>query len=288
MKLPDHIREEYPFAQNSLSVELDGLNYVDEGDGNPVVMFHGNPTWSFYYRNLIKSLRPEMRCLALDHMGCGLSDKPQDYPYTLKQHITNAVAWIEYLKLETFDLVVHDWGGAIGMGVAKAMPEKIRKLVILNTAAFFVPRIPLRIQICRIPFLGDLIVRGCNGFAGPAVRMAVKKPLSSAEKVGYLYPYNSWKNRVANLRFVQDIPTKSGQETYEVVAGIEAFLPQLTSREILIGWGLKDFCFNQVFLDRWKAIFPNAEVHAYEQSGHYILDDEREDLIERIRSFLIP
>lgn len=264
------------------------MNYVDEGAGRPVVMFHGNPTWSYFYRNLIKALVPEMRCLALDHMGCGLSEKPQDYPYTLKQHIANAVAWVRHTGLDSFDLVVHDWGGAIGMGLAKALPDRIGKIVLLNTAAFFLPRIPFRIRVCRIPVLGDVVVRGLNGFAGPAVHMAVTKPLSKAERAGYCFPYDSWENRIANLRFVQDIPTKSGQETFRVLAGIESFLPRLADREIFIGWGLKDFCFNQMFLERWQSIYPRATVKAYPGSGHYILDDEREDLIERIHGFLLP
>lgn len=286
MEIPEHIQSEYPFEQNKASVGDYHLNYVDEGQGRAVVMLHGNPTWSFYYRNVIKSLRGNCRCLALDHMGCGLSDKPQDYPYNLKQHIENAVSWIEGLDTESFDLIVHDWGGAIGMGVAMALPEKVRKIVILNTAAFYLPRIPKRIALCRIPLLGDLIVRGFNGFAGPAVSMAVKKPLTRIEKNGYLLPYNNWKNRIATLRFVRDIPTNASDETFKLLSEIEAFLPQLINKPILLGWGMKDFCFNDLFLEKWKNIFPNAKVLSYPNSGHYILDDERDSLIPEISSFL--
>jgi cis-3-alkyl-4-acyloxetan-2-one decarboxylase len=286
VKIPQNIREEYPFEPNTFCVDGYKLNYVDEGEGKPVVMLHGNPTWSFYYRNAIRTLRTNRRCLALDHIGCGLSDKPQDYPYTLKQHIANAAAWIEDLGLGNFDLIVHDWGGAIGMGVAKHFKQKVEKVVILNTAAFFVPKIPFRIGLCRIPLLGDLIVRGFNGFAGPATFMAVSNPLSSAEKAGYLFPYDNWKNRVANLRFVQDIPTKPDQETYKVLSEIESFLPELENHSVMIGWGLKDFCFNHTFLERWKKIYPEAKVHAYPDSGHYILDDERNTLIPQIELFL--
>ncbi|MDG2167320.1 MAG: alpha/beta fold hydrolase [Opitutales bacterium] len=286
MEIPEHIQSEYPFGQHKASLGDYELSYVDEGQGAAVVMLHGNPTWSFYYRNVIKSLRGNFRCLALDNMGCGLSDKPQDYLYSLKQHIENAVKWIEKLKLQSFDLIIHDWGGAIGMGVAMALPEKVRKIVILNTAAFYVPRIPKRIALCRIPLLGDLIVRGFNGFAGPAVSMAVKKPLTKEEKEGYLLPYDNWKNRIATLRFVQDIPANPNDETHKVLAEIEAFLPQLINKPILLGWGMKDFCFNDLFLEKWKNIFPNAKVLSYQNSGHYILDDERDSLIPEISSFL--
>ena len=250
-------------------------------------MLHGNPTWSFYYRNVIKTLSSDFRCLALDHLGCGLSDKPQNYVYSLNHHIENATAWIDRLQIDRFDLIVHDWGGAIGMGLARKYPDRIRKLVILNTAAFIDSRIPFRIRLCRIPVLGELIVRGFNGFARPALSMAVEKRLSNTVKAGYLLPYNSWNNRIANLRFVQDIPTKPGQETYQLIEKIEAFLPNLANRPTLLGWGLKDFCFTKRFLDRWQAIFPDAKTAAYPNSGHYILEDEMEALTSEIQKFLV-
>jgi len=168
-------------------------------------------------------------------MGCGLSDKPQAYDYTLKQHIENVVAWIKELELESFDLVVHDWGGAIGMGVAQALPERVKKFVILNTAAFYMDKIPKRIAVCKIPILGDLIIRGLNGFAGPATRMAVSRPLTKEVKDGYLLPYNNWNNRIATLRFVQDIPTNPSQKTFQVLGEIESFLLSLKEHSMLIG-----------------------------------------------------
>jgi pimeloyl-ACP methyl ester carboxylesterase len=286
LEIPNHIRAEYPFSPNWFSTGDHKLHYVDEGEGSSVVMIHGNPTWSFYYRNLIKSLEPNHRCLALDNMGCGLSDKPQAYDYTLKQHIENAVAWIKELELESFDLVVHDWGGAIGMGVAQALPERVKKFVILNTAAFYMDKIPKRIAVCKIPILGDLIIRGLNGFAGPATRMAVSRPLTKEVKDGYLLPYNNWNNRIATLRFVQDIPTNPSQKTFQVLEEIESFLLSLKEHSMLIGWGLKDFCFDEVFLEKWKALFPEAKVLAYPKSGHYILEDEKDTLIPEIRRFL--
>ena len=286
MEIPNHIRAEYPFSPNWFSTGDHKLHYVDEGEGSSVVMIHGNPTWSFYYRNLIKSLEPNHRCLALDNMGCGLSDKPQAYDYTLKQHIENVVAWIKELELESFDLVVHDWGGAIGMGVAQALPERVKKFVILNTGAFYMDKIPKRIAVCKIPILGDLIIRGLNGFAGPATRMAVSRPLTKEVKDGYLLPYNNWNNRIATLRFVQDIPTNPSQKTFQVLGEIESFLLSLKEHSMLIGWGLKDFCFDEVFLEKWKALFPEAKVLAYPKSGHYILEDEKDTLIPEIRRFL--
>lgn len=288
MEVPAHIKTEYPFDSRWFQLGSKRLHYIDEGTGRAVVMLHGNPTWSFLFRNVVKSLSSDCRCLALDHMGCGLSDKPQEYSYHLKQHIANAVAWIEHLDLNEFDLIVHDWGGAIGLGVAKALTEKLGKIIILNTAAFYVDRIPRRIAICKTPIIGDMIIRGFNGFAGPAVKMAVsKKPLEDSVREGFLLPYGNWVDRIANLRFVQDIPTKPDQETYQVLQGIERFLPKLRNHSILIGWGLKDFCFDKVFLEKWKTLYPNAQILEYPESGHYILEDEKDNLIPEIKRFLV-
>lgn len=286
MKIPVHIQAEYSFGSNWLNIDSHQLHYIDEGQGKAVIMLHGNPTWSFYYRNVIKALNKEFRCLAIDHIGCGLSDKPQDYPYSLKSHIENVLYWINKLNLDNFDLIVHDWGGAIGMGVARRIPHKIGKLVILNTAGFNTDRIPKRIAICRIPLIGDFIVRGLNGFALSALVMAAEKPLSKTVKRGYIFPYDNWAHRVGISKFVQDIPTKSSQETFKELTKIEKFLPQLKGQDLLIGWGLKDFCFDKNFLKKWTGFFPNAKVLVYENAGHYVLEDAKNSLIPEIKNFL--
>ncbi len=286
MFIPEHIQEEYPFPQHSFGIDGRNLNFVDVGRGHPVVMFHGNPTWSFYYRNVIKQLSDNNRCLALDNMGCGFSDKPQDYNYTLEQHVKNAVAWLESLNLESFDLIVHDWGGAIGMGVARLLAEKVRRIVILNTAAFYVDRIPISIGICRWPIIGEWIVRGFNGFAFPALKMAVEKPLSKAVKNGFVLPYNNWHNRIATHRFVKDIPANDKHPTFGYLQQIEDGLSKFTDRNILLAWGMKDFCFTPQFLERWKKIYPKAQVIEYGKAGHYVLEDEKDTLIPEIKGFL--
>src|SRR5579862_890877 len=219
----------YPFASHYLPFESGRLryHYVDEGPrtqskgrgGRAVLMLHGNPTWSFYYRNMILALRDKHRCVVPDHMGCGLSDKPQDYPYTLAQHIYNARSLIDRLELQELDLIVHDWGGAIGFGLAMQIPERIRRLVILNTAAFPSSRIPLRIAVCRVPVLGEIAIRGLNAFAQAALVMAVahREKLTPEIKEGYLAPYDSWENRIAHLRFVQDIPMQPEHPTWPLL-----------------------------------------------------------------------
>ncbi|MBU4393539.1 MAG: alpha/beta fold hydrolase, partial [Proteobacteria bacterium] len=151
---------EYPFPSHFATIDGHLLHYIDEGAGRVIVMVHGNPTWSYYYRHLIALLSKTYRVIAIDHLGCGLSDKPQKYPYQLKNHIDNLQALLRQLRINSYSLIVHDWGGAIGLGVAGRYPAAIEKLVILNTAAFHSQRIPWRIRLCRWPFIGSLLVRG--------------------------------------------------------------------------------------------------------------------------------
>ena len=283
----------YPFSSQTIPFAYGKLRYhfVDEGPrtkARAVLMLHGNPTWSFYYRNVIEALKGEHRCLVPDHMGCGLSDKPQDYTYTLKQHIENARSLVDRLEVKELDLVLHDWGGAIGMGLAMQIPERIRRIVVLNTAAFLSPRIPFRIDICRTPVLGDIAIRGLNAFARAALFMAVahREKLTPDIKNGLLLPYDSWEHRIAILRFVQDIPMTPLHPTWKLMQEIEAALPQFKSRKMLICWGMKDWCFDTSFLKTWREKFPEAEVSEYADAGHYVLEDAWEQIAPKIAAFL--
>ena len=262
------------------------MHYLDEGEGMPVILLHGNPTWSFMYRELVKHLRSDFRCIVPDHMGCGLSEKPQKYTYRLKDHIDNLLLLIEHLGLESFHLVVHDWGGAIGFGAALQVIDRVKRIQVLNTAAFRSNRIPLSIRLCRIPLLGELWVRGCNGFALPATRMAVEKKLSENVKQGYLFPYFDWDNRIATHRFVKDIPLSKGHVSYPELLRIEEGLAQFKEHPLNILWGGKDFCFNKAFYEEWRHRFPNASAHCLPDAGHYLLEDATEVCLERIAEFL--
>src|SRR5262245_9969418 len=122
----------YPFASHELALDGYRYHYVDEGQGEPLLFVHGNPTWSFYWRNLIERYRGQFRAIAPDHMGCGLSEKPARYEYRLARHINNLKQLIERLDLKGITLVAHDWGGAIGLGAASQMPERFARLVLMN------------------------------------------------------------------------------------------------------------------------------------------------------------
>ncbi|HDP33839.1 MAG TPA: alpha/beta fold hydrolase [Candidatus Hydrogenedentes bacterium] len=284
----------YPF--DSHWFELDGtkMHYLDEGpaDGQnanaAIVMVHGNPTWSFYYRNLVAAASKRHRVIAPDHIGCGLSDKPQEYAYTLKQHTDNLERLIESLDVSRVTLVMHDWGGAIGMGYAQRHPEKIAGFVVLNTAVFFPPRIPYRIKMCRIPGYGAFMVRGLNGFLLATFLFATsqRRRFTRQVRAGYLAPYNSWRNRIAIHRFVQDIPLEPDHPTLPVVHALEPGLARFRDHPMLIFWGKDDFCFTERdFLPHWKEHFPNAEVHVFDHAGHFVLEDAHEKIIPRALDF---
>ncbi len=286
-KIPNW-KSEYPFSQNSHSLACGNMNYVDEGKGEVILFLHGNPTWSFYYRRLITSFSETHRCIAIDHIGCGLSDKPQDYNYCLKSHIDNALSLVEKLDLKNITLVVHDWGGAIGMGLAERCPDRIKQFVIFNTAAFLDLNIPKSIALCKVPILGEFIVRGLNGFAHPAIYMASKiKGTMTPERIaGYLAPYNSWASRVAVHRFVKDIPLKESHQTYSVLKNIEDGLKQFTNHPMLIIWGEKDFCFTNHFRDVWVKRFPGADLHSLPNAGHYVVEDAHDTVKTLMKTFL--
>jgi haloalkane dehalogenase len=286
------IRGEYPFIPETLDIGGHKISYVDDGpkDAPVVLALHGNPTWSFHFRKLILGLRDKYRVIAPDHMGCGLSDKPQDYAYTLETHIKNVTTLIESLGLKNITLAVHDWGGAIGMGYAVSRPETIRSLILFNTAAFPSDNVPLRIRLCAVPWLGEFLVRRLNAFAVGAVSlgMAVNKPeqLTPAVKLGYLAPYDSWENRIAVARFVQDIPMSETHPTYQLVKSIGERLWLFENTPALALWGMKDFCFTGRFLDEWLKRLKNVEAHMLADAGHFALEDAHERVIPMIKSFL--
>jgi pimeloyl-ACP methyl ester carboxylesterase len=289
-QLPDWLARQYPFAPQAFQTPGGAvMSYVDEGPrrDEAVLLLHGNPTWSFYYRRLITALAPELRCVAPDHVGMGLSAKPAGYAYTLAQRIDDVEALVRRLGLRRIHLVVHDWGGAIGFGLAARHPAMIGRLVILNTAAFPAPWIPPRIALCRLPGLGPALVRGLNAFAGPATWMAMhRRRLTPDERRAYLWPYGSWADRVAVAEFVRDIPLRPSDRSWATLHAVGQGLRHFHRHEALVVWGGRDFCFDDRFLGRWRELLPSALVERLPEAGHYVLEDAAEEVVPRVRRFL--
>ena len=268
------------------------MHYLDEGEGAPVLMVHGNPSWSFYYRNLVKALSGSRRCIVPDHIGMGLSDKPGDeaYAYTLAQRIDDLESLISSLNLtEPLTLVVHDWGGMIGFGWAVRHPEQVARIVILNTGAFPLPKekaLPGLLKLTRTHF-GALLVRGFNAFSWGATKVGcTRKKMSPEISQAYRAPYDSWANRIATLRFVQDIPLGPEDAGFDLVQNVAANLHRFGATPALIAWGAKDFVFDDAFLRQWRKYLPQAEVRVWEDASHYILEDAAEEVIPFVANFI--
>jgi cis-3-alkyl-4-acyloxetan-2-one decarboxylase len=283
-------RSLYPFQCHELTLDGHRYHYVDEGAGPVLLMVHGNPTWSFYWRDLILALRDRFRVVAVDHIGCGLSDKPPatEYSYRLAQRVADLGQLVEKLDLRQITLVAHDWGGAIGMGAAVASPERFARFVLMNTAAFRMPKCPWPIHLCHLPGLGPLAVEGLNLFVRTALRTTVCKHerMTPAVKAGYMAPYDSWANRVAVLRFVLDIPLRPTHPSYAALLNIEEGLAQFRQHPICLIWGMRDWCFTPKFLDRFLDFFPQAEVHRLADAGHYVVEDAHEQIAPLLAEFV--
>lgn len=273
--LPPEVKALYPFEVQSWATPDGALRYVDHGprDGQPVLLLHGNPSWSFLWRNLILALAAKgHRVIAPDHLGMGLSARPGRF-LRLEDRIRAVQGLVEHLGLKTFHLGVHDWGGAIGFGLATRLPERIGRILVTNTGAFLSERIPARIALCRVPVLGRLIAQHLDGFAWPATWMAVEKPLPKAVKAGFLAPYRTIASRQAVADFVADIPMERDHPTRPVLAAVEAALPSLRGKPMLLLWGLRDFCFDESFLAGFVQRFPEAQQRLFPDAGHYVLED---------------
>jgi haloalkane dehalogenase len=283
----------YPFTPRRFDRRGLGLSYLDEGAGDPVVMLHGNPTWSFYYRNLVVALRDKYRCVAPDHVGGGLSDKPPEalYDYSLKSRVDDLEALLDHLGLrENLTLVLHDWGGMIGMGFAARHPERVKRLVVSNTGAFPLPRtkrFPWSLWLGRNTRLGAWLILKRNAFCRAAASWCVtRKPLPPDVRAMYLQPYDSPEHRVAVLKFVQTIPLRPSDAGYDIVSDTASSLEKFRAVPTLLLWGMKDFVFDRHFLAEWQRYFPHAETHTWPDCGHYLLEDAGGEVIPLVQEFL--
>ena len=289
-----HVSQDlYPFKGRTLDIGGHQLHTIDEGKGSPVVMVHGNPSWSFYYRNLAASLRGQHRVIVPDHIGCGFSDKPslEHYPYTLERRVSDFTELMNRLELgEDITLVVHDWGGMIGLAWAVEHAAQVKRIVLLNTGAFPLPeskKMPWTLSLVRNTKVGEWLVLGFNAFSRGATKMAVtRNPMPPEIRDAYCAPYDSVENRIATLRFVQDIPLSPSDPSWSMVEKTAGKLSVFKDTPVLVCWGARDFVFDDHFLAEWEARWPHAEVHRFEDCGHYILEDASEEVISRIRDFI--
>jgi haloalkane dehalogenase len=268
------------------------MHYLDEGQGAAVVLLHGNPTWSFHFRELVKALRGQYRVIVPDHIGMGLSDKPDEdrYAYRLQSRIDDLTALLEHLHPGRVTLVMHDWGAMIGMGWALRFPERVAGLIMMNGAAFLVPpdmHVPAALHLVRNRALGSLALRSSDLFIRTAARACCTR-LRMTEEVlqGYLAPYTNWNERLALVRFPQDVPLAPSDPSYHLVAVMETGLAKFRDTPALIAWGDRDVVFPSAAVDLWRKHWPQAEVHRFADCGHWVLEDAPEEVAGLVKVFL--
>lgn len=299
----------YPFTPERFEVRPGiAMSYLDQGprEGEVVVMLHGNPSWSYYWRKLVSGLSDRYRCIVPDHVGMGLSDKPDDggglahphgrgapaYDYTLASRVEDLQALLRHAGIDEatpVTLAVHDWGGMIGFGWALSHASQVKRLVITNTAAFPLPAakpMPWQIALGRDSLFGAFIIRAFNAFAGGASYLGVAKKLPADVRRAYVAPYDSWAHRISTVRFIQDIPLSPADRAWPLLEAAGRALPAFADRPAFIGWGLKDFVFDRHFLDGFRRALPAAQVSAFDDAGHYVLEDKAAELVPAIRRFL--
>ncbi|HXE91592.1 MAG TPA: alpha/beta fold hydrolase [Terriglobales bacterium] len=287
--LPAWLREMYPFRTASVTVHGKRMSYVDEGAGDapPIVLLHGNPTWSFLYRNVIPRLTGRYRVIAPDHVGFGLSEKPDNLAYyTLERHIANFTALVEALGLKKITLVLHDWGGPIGLGYAVAHPENVARLVLMNTWAHL-PHNPdayelhWGLRISRGP-LGSFTVRNLNLFVELALRMAVTRKLSAREFDAYRFPFPDAASRTGVLAFPRMIPLRESDPAGRTMSEIERGLAKITAPADIL-WGKRDPVFGRLHAYRMRDNLRNAREPVFlDSASHFLPEDAPDALAEKI------
>ncbi|MGF1466424.1 MAG: alpha/beta fold hydrolase [Sandaracinaceae bacterium] len=288
----------WPYAPRWFESPHGRMHYVDEGprDGRPVVMVHGNPTWAYLYRRFIDAVAGAgYRAIALDHLGFGRSDKPDDPAlYRIPEHGARCEALLESLDLQDATVVVQDWGGPIGLTWAARHPDRVRSLAVLNTFAHRPPGkvpLPLPLRLFRTPGGGELMVKGLHAFVRVFLfRSGVTHPerLGASERAAYLAPHPTWSSRTPILVFPREIPAGPEGPVSDFVGGIhDQLVAGCAGKPVFIAWPMKDVAFTPDMLEQlWLADFPDAEVHRIEDAGHYIQEDAHELVIPRLLAFL--
>jgi cis-3-alkyl-4-acyloxetan-2-one decarboxylase len=280
----------FPFEPRYQQVGEDvRLHYVEQGQGQPVLLLHGNPTWSYLYRNFIPPIADAgFRAVAVDHMGFGRSDRPPGHRrYHLRAHVDNLAAFIRGLDLRDLTLVMQDWGGPIGLGAAVEEPDRIARLVIMNTWVAVLP------EGTRMPFhqpflqagLGEILALGGNLFM--EAMFGGMRPDSATPLVAEAYraPFPDYHSRVPILAFARDIPIGDGHPTTPYMREIGEKVAGL-HRPTLLVWGMRDPVFPPVILEGWRAMFPHADVLELPGARHYLQEDEPQAIASRIVEFL--
>jgi haloalkane dehalogenase len=281
----------FPFAPRYHEVNGFAMHFVDEGAGEPVVLVHGDPTWGYLWRRFIPALSQRRRCVVPDHMGMGKSGVPeQPYPYRLRHHVANLESLLLHLDLREMTLVLHDWGGPVGLGFAVRHAERIKRLVLMNTWAFApwpggpFPRLLELIRSER----GEKFVLEKNGYVEPALVGTThhREHLTKTVREAYQAPFPTPESRLALLCWSRDIPVSQTDPSYMEMKQIEEGLSRLRSTPTLLVWGMRDPVLSEPVLRSWQRLYPHATTHELEDASHFLQEDAPERIVGWIAAFL--
>lgn len=276
--------EAYPFNSHFLIIDGHHMHYIDEGQGETLLFVHGTPSWSYDFREIIRTLSRYCRCIAIDHLGFGLSDKPQDYPYSVKRHSANLTQFIRQLGLKDITLVAHDFGGPIGMSWATEHPQLVRRLVLINTWIWSSendPEFSKFKKILKSPLI-PILYKYFNFSPRYLLPKSFgKKRLSKTHLRQYILPFRRFNERAAPLAFVKSLLNEQG-----MFDEIWKKRTVLQSKPILLIWGKLDKWIDDKYLKTLQDNFSHASTIELRDCGHFPQEEEPESVSSAIRHFI--
>jgi haloalkane dehalogenase len=275
----------FPFKPNFKKINEFNMHYVDEGGGEPILCLHGMPTWSYLYRKFIKELSKTNRVIAPDAMGFGKSDVPQNKNYVMQEHVDNLKELVLDLNLNNITLIVQDWGGPIGFGMAVNYPKKIKRLVIMNTSIGVMKE-------GRKPWYAPLEEKGIYKQFIMNINGVIKGGIHNKERLtetmikAYEAPFPSEKYYLGAYAWPKDIPVGESHPSASIMKFVRNNLNRLKEKRKLLVWGLKDPIFPERLISWWNNIFPGIETHKIKNASHFLQEDAPEEILKIIRVFL--
>ena len=281
-----HARAHELLGMESRFVDLDGgarVHYVDEGRGPVLLFLHGNPAWLFQWRAFVQELRDSYRCVALDYPGFGLSSAPDTFRYTPDEQRRLVEAFVNHLDLRDVTLVMHDWGGPIGLGFAELRPDLVRRVILGNTWAWPTSRTEPRgiFSVIAGGPIGEFLQVNFNGIVDAALTAGTVEPVSEEVRGGYKLPFVPVERRGIAAFYPGQITADA-----DYMLEIERGLAKLRDRRALIFWGLRDDGFPRADLQRFQRAFPNHHTVEYDEADHFLVEDVAHQLVPHIRAFL--
>lgn len=282
---PDWLDQlEYPFQPYYFSTEAGKLHYIAEGAGAPIVMVHGTPVWSFLYRNMIRNLSKEFRCIAPDHLGFGLSGKPKHWKYSPEAHADNLAQLIDYLQLKNIILIVHDFGGPIGLSYALKYPENVQKVVMFNIWMWPLDEYPDIAKAGKIAAgsFGRFLYKYFNFSPKVLIRQAFydRRKLTKRLHQQYIKPFPTPGTRQGPIKLAKHL-LASG-DWYKILWQQRE---KLRDKPVLVIWGVKDKFLDMRLLKRWEETLPQAEFVELE-AGHFVQEEKSREVSDNLHAFL--